>query len=149
MQLHPEKGLNPHLTTCPRCGGEGQEILLLGKHNKIYKCPSCGQTHIGRPKKGNCQKCGTVVEFEREIGESERLPGGFCDACKEEIEKFKKVIAEGGIHWKCEECRREGVITHDAPLAAAVRKKLGIFAPDPCGITFTKEECPVCNTDQS
>jgi len=145
LRLHPEKGLNPHLTVCSRCGGEGREIILLGNQNKVFKCTSCGQVHIGRPKKGLCRKCGNGVEFERDIDDYERLPGDLCDNCKEEIKTFKKIVAEGGIYWKCEECHREGVIKVDAPLAKAVRKQLNVSPPDACGVALTKKECPACN----
>ena len=103
--------------------------------------------HIGgRPRKGICQ-CGGEVVFDRDVEDNERLPGGLCDTCKEEVESFKKVVAEGGVHWNCSDCKRSGVIPSNHPLAEAVREQMNIFPPDPCGVTFTKKECPVCGKD--
>ncbi len=145
IRLHKEKGLNPHLTVCPRCGKDSPEILLLGAVNKVYKCLSCNTDYIGRPKKGVCLKCSARVKLDREINDGERLPGNNCDECKEELELFDKVVAEGGIFWKCEDCKQTGVIRAASEMAKAVRKKMDIAPPKPCGVNFTKEECPACN----
>lgn len=140
LLLHKEKGVNPHLTYCPRCGGESPEIVLLGAHDKIYKCTSCGMNHIGYPKGKKCQKCGSRVEFDRNVEEGERLPGGLCKGCEEQVEAVKA----GGIFFKCKDCSAIGAIKADAPIAQSVREQMGIQPPDPCGIEFDKDSCPVC-----
>ncbi len=145
MRLHPKKGLNPHLTVCPRCGKDGPELLLLGAVNKIYKCTPCNTYFIGKPDGGACPKCCVQVQFDRDIHDNEHLPGDHCDECKEELEVFNKVVEEGGIFWKCDDCKQTGVIKAANPLSKAVRKKMEIAAPKPCGVAFTKKECPACN----
>ena len=149
IQLHPEKGLNPHLTICPQCGKDGPELLLLGAVDKVYKCTTCNMTFIGKPQGGRCPKCCVQVFFDRNIEEGERLPGGLCDDCLELNEQVEKIVKEGGIHWKCKKCGSAGAIKAEAPLAKAVREQLNIPPPDPCGVAFTEAECPVCSPEQS
>ncbi len=140
LQLHKEKGLNPHMTYCPRCKGEGPEIMLLGAHNKVYVCSSCEMHHIGRPKKGACTQCSADVVFERELEDSERIPGSLCKDCEAQI----KMVEEGGVFFKCKDCDAIGSIKGDHPLAIQARKQTGVAAPNPCGIEFDKNTCPVC-----
>jgi len=72
------------------------------------------------------------------------LPGGLCDACKEQIQ----IVKDGGVFFKCKDCGANGAIKKDAPLAKAVRKQMGIEAPEPCGVEFTKKDCPVCSVQE-
>ena len=147
ITLHPQLGVNPRLTFCPQCGGETNELLLLGNTNKVYRCTSssCNTPHVGRPKNGKCQNCGAQVKFDRELGDREKLPGSVCDSCQEKNREAEEVVAEGGIFWRCSDCNSSGAIRGSAPLAQAVRKQVGIAPPDPCGVEFSKEEgCPVC-----
>lgn len=136
IRLHSKLGVNPHLTYCPRCGGETNEIALLGTTNKVYIC-NLGHRSIGYPKNGKCPECNAIVSFEREIEERERIPGGLCDNCQEQIKEVKK----GGIFFRCK-CGTEGVIKAGHPLAEAVRKQLKVKAPKPCGVEL--ETCPNC-----
>jgi hypothetical protein len=146
MLLHKEKGVNPKLTYCPRCGGESNELLLLGAHDKKFTC-SCGEVYIGYPRGGKCVKgCGGHVAFDKEIDEYERLPAtDVCDECKKEIAKHKKIVTEGGVYWKCSVCSSEGVIKK-SKFADAVRRAHKIDPPGECGVDFGgSQNCPVCS----
>lgn len=153
IRLHKELGVNPRLTVCPQCGGDGPELLLLGATNKIYRCAECNTPHVGRPKGGKCQKCGHChVPFERELTSMERLPGSICDKCSELNERCAEMVRAGGIHWQCADCGSAGAIKAEHPLAIHVREQTGIAAPDPVGLEFTKEpqnglSCPACGSD--
>ena len=141
LRLHKTKGLNPRLTYCPRCHGEGPEIILVGAHDGVYECTACGMMHIGKPKKGECAKCGSTVVFSRKLGENERLPGSLCKGCEEQIQ----VVRDGGIFFKCKDCGAIGAIKKNAELAKKVRERTGVEAPEPCGVEFNKGTCPVCS----
>jgi len=146
IPLHPEKGVNPHLTFCPRCGGEASELVLVGATDTIYECP---QEHkiLGRPKNNVCPTCGHATTFTviRKLEDHERLPARQpCDRCQTEMKEFEKVIAEGGIYIQCKDCGMKGVLKANHPLCAEVRGRMNIPTPGPIGVELTKNECPKC-----
>lgn len=61
-----------------------------------------------------------------------------------DIEKAKETVTKGGIFFRCKDCGAEGAIEASHSMAKVTRKNMGIRAPHPCGIEFTKETCPVC-----
>jgi len=146
LLLHQTKGVNPKLTICAWCGKD-VSVALLGAHEGVYECRQCKRTHIGgRPKSCPCgaRDYGNFVKT-RNIGEYEKLNiGELCDDCSKKKEEHDRVVAEGGIYWKCAECHSAGVIKADAPLSKDVREQMGIQPPKPCGIEFDKAHCPVC-----
>lgn len=145
LVLHPTKGLNPKLTFCPRCHSDGPELILVGVHDKVYKCEDCKTAHIGRPPQGRCQNCKSyAVHFERNLGELERLPGDLCETCKKELAVFKAEVVKGGVYWRCKDCAQNGVIKTSAPLAAQVRAQMHIEVPQECGVEFDARDCPAC-----
>ena len=149
IRLHPEKGVNPRLSYCPRCGGDSNELFLIGANEWIYECSACSQKIIGYPRLGMCPECkNRGVTRYRKLDEHEKLPGSLCSACVKEVAEHKAIVAEGGVYWRCLKCEKSGVIRGESELAIAVRKAHGIEAPDPCGIEFSLEEpCPVCTGD--
>jgi len=144
--LSEKFGVNPCLTICSRCGGETNEILLLGKANK-YECKKCHKYIIGtRPKK--CPFCedssyGFTNHGEFEGTYSQRLPASeLCDKCKKELREFKEEIAKGGVPWKCDICKSEGVIKSESNFARNFRKE-----HSKAGIILDKDNCPVCSRE--
>lgn len=144
MKLHPTKGLNPHLTYCPRCGGIGPELILLGLHDYTIECNECDTVNIGGGAK--CGQCGArpLLGERREIGEHDRLPGSLCGPCEAESKQYDEIVKAGGVYWKCADCKRSGVIKADAEFARAARSEHNIEAPLPLGVLFTKNNCPSC-----
>lgn len=143
LTLHPKKGVNPRMTFCPRCGGEGKSLMLIGVHDKSGKCPTHGRVYGAQfrcPAKG----CGNDLTDVRTITESERLPDSQpCTTCEAEIKAHADIVAQGGVYWRCTECKKAGVIkpcglTEDARRAAQVE------TPNPLGIEFAacKEHQP-------
>lgn len=140
--LHPTKGVNPYLTYCPRCGGDGRDLILVGRKDSVNECRACKLTVFGG---GPCPKCGMSTEFVRKMEDREKLPGGLCEACEKEEAEHEAAVAEGGVYFKCADCGVRGVIKASAPFAAKVREAHGIAAPKPCGVEFTKKDgCPQC-----
>lgn len=154
ITLHPKLGVNPRLTFCPRCGKEGQELVLLGIRNYYAECPSCGTRCYGGFDHDKCPSCGnqTYGAQRTELKESERIPGGICESCEKEIAEHRHIVEAGGVYWKCSKCNASGVIKESAPAAAEIRRLNGeeFTKPidgkyKPCGIDFTGDECcPGC-----
>jgi len=146
IELHPTLGVNPRMTFCPRCGGDGPELVLVGRDNAKYTCPECGAVHLGRPDNvpeqlyRGCQKCGSRYDRgweRRELSEFEKLPGSLCADCEKEIEEHQELVAQGGVYWRCAECGKQGVI-RAGDYASAVRESAKIAAPDPVGVEFER-----------
>lgn len=142
ITLHPTKGVNPYLTYCPRCKGDGPELILIGIRDTVYECDRCKMKLIGT---SICPEHGSVGIRIRTLRDHEKLPGSLCDACEKELEEFKKVVEAGGVLWKCDTCGRSGALRASCGLAAQAREMAGVPAPDPCGIDFTgQSNCPGC-----
>jgi hypothetical protein len=156
LLLHPKKGLNPRLTTCARCGGEGRDLLLLGKADYKDICDECSAVHYGGANKDSssgrraCFHCGSSSFTRKPLEELEKVPHGLCQACEQEVALHKKLVEEGGIYWKCKDCGASGVIK-DSPLSKHVREQLNIKAPEACGLEFSKSggsiNCPACGDE--
>jgi hypothetical protein len=151
--LSQKHGVNPHLTICPRCGQDGDEIVLTGSHHK-YKCDSCGQLHVGRPDGGRCANANchantsgsrTLVDLG-EMDPYERMQGTQpCRKCEEELKTFRAEIDRGGIPCRCKDCRMEGVIKAEHELAKKVR---AMHDGKVAGLEFTKTDCPQCGPNK-
>jgi len=158
LRLHSEKGVNPRLTICAWCGKD-VSVALLGASDGVYKCTQCGQLSIGgRPGKDRpghlghsvCPKCEATDSYvlDRKIADYERLNlGELCDECLKKQKEHAEEVARGGIYWKCSVCGSSSVIKAEHSLSGAVRKKLGIEVPNPCGVEFDQGHCPVCRGD--
>ena len=145
IHLHPKKGLNPHMMTCPGCGKDNGSIALLGIANGVFTCRSCGLKHVGFPgsPKGGCQKCGGHDFKRAELYDYDRVPGGLCAECEAEQKAFDDVVRTGGVYFRCKRCGSQGVIRADVELAKKVREHAKIEAPNPVGVEL--DECPECS----
>ena len=150
ITLHPKLGVNPRLTYCRRCGGETNELLLVGRANYKEQCPKCQCWHFGglnrRGGKSRCGSCdhefyGSVKRVELES--HERLPSPeLCDKCKEFLAQAELHAKDGAILGKCIKCYSEFVISGGAEIAKKVREQLGVAPPKLCGIEL--ETCVNC-----
>jgi len=145
IRLHKEYGVNPRMTSCPRCGGDGRDLILLGAEDTKYTCQACGMIHFGRPDRGACMRegCDSRMFETVKIGEHEKIPSSLCGACEKEVSEHKAVVEAGGVYWRCSDCGRNGVIKPNS-FTEAVRGVHGTEAPSPCGVEFTKDDCPAC-----
>jgi Zn finger protein HypA/HybF involved in hydrogenase expression len=146
IRLSKKHGVNPHLTICPRCGGDSNELILTGAAHK-FECSWCHQIMLGLPKDGRCPKCERSFRGFPPISHGEMKPDEKmlatqpCDKCKEEIASFTLEISRGGIPVRCKDCGMEGVIKAEHPMARAVRKQND---GKTVGLEFTKDNCPKC-----
>lgn len=143
--LDEEKGVNPRLTFCQRCGGETNDLMLVGNQNKVYSCGQCRLIHYGSVLNIKCPRCDARNWIlDHELDDNERLPASEpCDKCKE----MDNEVANGGIYWKCKDCGSNGAIKAGSQMSIDVRDQMNIKAPDKCGVEFSKDKhCPVCCT---
>lgn len=151
IPLHPTLGVNPHLTFCPRCGGEVPVLLLLGAMNTKFECHDCKAVSIGAR---HCLKCdgqrnpnrhgrkGRIVKIE----ENEKLPGSLCDDCVKRAAEWRGLVEAGGLYARCTDCGMEGVIS-PSEATASVREKHNCPAPELLGIGYSKADCPECSDE--
>jgi hypothetical protein len=139
IQLHPTKGINPHVTFCVQCGVD-VGIALIGNRDKKRTCDNCDTVNYGAKASDSCGKCGLSLRTAKaeEIREGERLPGGLCNDCQAEQKEHREIVEQGGVYWKCRECTLRGVIK-PSPFAEMVREQLGTPTPQLCGVEF--EHC--------
>ena len=160
IALHPEKGVNPRLTICRRCGKD-VGIAMFGRINHKYTCSSCGCIHYGPPDRVRlpvidrraCQKCGEGfgTHWKKEvIDEHEKIPIEVCDDCIEKQKASDDAVKAGGIYWRCEDCGSEGAIIAEHDLSKHVRKEMDIEPPKPCGVALNRKYgCPICAVDDA
>ena len=141
--LHKEKGLNPYMTYCPQCLGEGRDIVLVGARNKVITCPSCGINAIGFTHSQRCPKCKEKLTGgkSRTLDDHEKLPGSLCQACEDKMKASEAEVKRGGVYVKCK-CGMQGAIKADHALAKDTRDRLNLHAGEPCGVEITS--CPQC-----
>jgi len=141
--LHKEKGINPHMTICSRCGGDGEEILLLGTSDTKFYCSGCSQNVIAPARTNKCPNCRRydTLDLIGTIDDWEKITTGICSKCEKELKEHKKVVSEGGIYFRCK-CGAEGVIKPSNKICKDVRDKMNIQAPKPCGVELPS--CPAC-----
>jgi len=140
ITLSKKHGVNPKMTYCPNCKEDANELILVGAHDSIYYCHHCKINLIGSSK---CPRCNSYGEFQRKIGEYEKLPASQpCDKCKEVLKEQDRIVAEGGILFMCTKCGSRGAIRKNNPICQDVRKQLGVEPPKKCGVEFN--ECPAC-----
>lgn len=149
IRLHKEKGLNPRLGICPNCGKENGEIALLGSQNTKYRCGKCGATTVGGSRSpARCSVCKTTKGTMTKLGEledSEKIVGGLCKACEEKQKSVNEEVRRGGVFWRCADCHSEGALKAEHPFSRAVREAHKLTNGEPCGVEFTKKDCPLCS----
>lgn len=141
--LHPEKGINPFMTYCPRCGGEGRDLILIGARDSVITCPHCGINAIGFSPNQRCPSCKEKLAGgkHRKLEDHEKLPGGLCQKCEDLEKAANEEVKKGGVYVKCK-CGMQGAIKADHALAKHTRDRLNLHSGEPCGVEI--ETCPQC-----
>jgi len=168
IPLHPTKGLDPHLMQCPMCGGEANG-LTIGHMKKLMFCDKIvGYAQVGKTTKvrrdvakhltAHNDKISeghghVVTEWDIEVVSLEENEKVFdfepCDKCREKIavekEAHAKVVAKGGVYWRCEDCSLTGVL-RPSDFTKDVRRSAGVGLTDSCGVQFNRHDkdrlCP-------
>ena len=133
-----------HLTYCPVCGLEAEE-LTIGTVLKYYTAEDGELIGYGHP--GGVLALSLIesgVEYKtKPLEDYERAPAGDpCADCVADIAhqraEFKVEIEKGGIHWYCEDCGVWGVIAHDDSygFSATLRRRTGVAPPNHMGVRF-------------
>lgn len=145
ITLSKDRGVNPRMTICVRCGKDTPTLALLGDGDYLHVCRSCNKTVLGKKGSRKCPACGAhALSMERRLDEYEKIPMGLCDECEAKDKEMHDVVKRGGVYWKCADCGSSGAIRAEAPLAKVVREQSGIKIPNPVGVEFSKNDCPVC-----
>jgi len=140
IPLSKEGGLEPHLMSCPRCGGDFsgitvgvlREATLSNGQKAYYNSGSKAKMEKGLPAP-------LKVVSTRHVEEGERVKANEpCDKCMEEINHHADIVKNGGVYFKCLECGCDGVIKK-SPFTDRVRAHTGIDVPNPVGVSF--ENC--------
>ena len=142
IPLHKTRGLDPHLMTCPRCGGDTNG-LTIGK-TVVATLPDGRQMYYTAGQRAQALKSAGLPNYSqlevRDVEENARVPDSVpCAKCMAEINLLKATVAAGGVYWRCKECGQEGAIKK-SEFADNIREKSGIAAPDPVGAEFEKCE---------
>jgi DNA-directed RNA polymerase subunit RPC12/RpoP len=146
IPLSPKLGLRPVITTCPRCGEKSNSIVLVG-NGRVYTCTTCGRNHVAYKKPS---KCGCEGEVRpgftvKPYDESMPILGDLCAACEKEFAEHAEAVKQGGVYFRCADCSAQGVIKGTSEFARRVREQWKLAAPEPCGVEFTKADCPQCS----
>ena len=143
-----EKGLDPHLTFCPVCQGNAEEITI-GVVLKYYGEETGILLGYGHPGGVLAQELlRQEITYRTEaVRDGERLPaGGPCPDCQADIMhqrlEFEEEIKRGGIHWSCNVCAKFGVVMHNDSIGfcANLRGASGIAPPNHLEVRFIRCE---------
>jgi hypothetical protein len=136
-----QEGFGVSMAVCERCKRPTGDILLLGPTNH-FVCNACGAHGLG--KRGSiCSRCGStsLSIVERNAAPPEYVSDGLCEECKAALAHHDALVRQGGVYWKCSHCGSSGVVRPGTLPALVTRHRLGIAAPEPCGMTVP--HCPV------
>ena len=143
-----DKGFDPHLTYCPICKGNAEE-LTIGTVLKYYGEETDILLGFGHPGGALAHELiRQEVSYRTEaVGEAERLPaGGPCPDCRADIMhqrlEFEEEIKKGGAFWSCQVCGKYGVVVHNDSVGfcAALRGQTGIAPPNYLEVKFVRCE---------
>lgn len=143
IPLHPTRGIDPHMSICPRCGGDGEE-LILGDLRKAEVNGTGQYVYANRGKTSEAgqdlEKQGVIINRHdlhwEAVEEHERVPASRpCNKCEADIEMQEGLVKAGGVYFRCTVCHCEGVIK-DNEFTRDIRKNAGVEAPKPIGVEF-------------
>lgn len=92
IRLHPTKGVNPKICTCPICG-ESSSLVLLGAHDYSDLCPACGVRVYGGISMSRPCRCGETNGIDREPIDERQSHIPVLDLCSRCDEKIQTRVA--------------------------------------------------------
>lgn len=153
IPLSKDGRLCPHLTYCPRCGGETNQLYVGQIFWMIHKGEKIGFCY--KRDKGKLCKQMDINPYEvtlEEVDISEKLPAtDMCDDCKKRQEAADAIVRTGGIYFVCRNCGSQGAIRAGHPFSAKVRRESlaeGLIEniDDPVGASIPT--CPHCEDEE-
>ncbi len=143
IPLDPDKGLDPHMMFCSRCGGESN-ALTIGALRKAKLADGrwiFSQADQRNKTAKNLIDQGIIrTRYDLDwikLDEDERVPDPTpCDDCQQELKQWADLVAQGGVYFRCKTCSATGVIKPGTDLAVAVREKAKIAAPEAMAMEF-------------
>ena len=150
IMLHKEKGVNPKICHCTRCG-KSYCLIMCGAGDYSAECKACGKVTIGVNKGTRvCPQCKKAGELIIKILPDKDITIGLCDECTKRVEEIDAAMDDDGIAFKCLKCGTEGVILKESKLNAKWRKNAlanGLIKDihDKFGIEV--DECAHCHND--
>jgi len=159
LVMHPRLGLNPRPCFCPACSGPSNNPthVDIGNRNAVWTCSTCQSMRYGLTEPlvigvdptvaaaKDCTKCKAVQPgIIRPLIEGERVPGALCDDCADDDSALQARLAAGGVMFRCTACKTTGALAVDDAVAVAARTFQERPAPEPCGVEFDADNCPIC-----
>ena len=155
ISLNDKGGVEPHMTACEACGEEyGLTVGVLRRAQ--YRMPDgterwafADRSRVHKTKRV-MDKIGAVrlTDWEH-VPEDERvIKLGLCGECDKPADvmdepEIAEAINEGGVLWRCLECRQGGAIKYSEStkeFCDAAREQNGVEFGQPCGVEFDKCE---------
>ena len=143
IPLHKTRGIDPHLFKCPKCGKHTNEIGIgattvvheIGDPSTVIGIYNTGERVSFLKHNPKAANYPTRDAYDGEVFTSNTL----CDDCTAEYNStVADVMKAGGIHWRCKECGRIGLILGDSPIAIETRLRHKVVPPKPIGIEFDR-----------
>lgn len=138
-----QKGYSPYQTICPLCQNDAEQLVLGTVF--IYRTRKgknfIGFGHAGGPLAHRLLAMG--VEYVADIvDQNKKLPADRpCPDCQADLFhqrlEFEREVMNGGLYWRCDMCRKSGVIVAGDSLGfcESVRGAAGIAPPNNKGVT--------------
>lgn len=142
ITVHKRLGLNARLTFCPKCGGEGSGLVMLGRKNYKGMCSEHGHVYGIGPRTTHCiaEGCDRVLTEVKELADYEKVPSvELCDACQKSLTIQMEAIDRGGIAWQCSTCGSEGAVLPGGTFDEMIKK---VRAQGYTGVRWS--QCPQC-----
>lgn len=145
IPIDPKRGLDPRLCYCTRCGNDTGSLSVgdvrkaeLDNGQVVYASRGKGQKNVSAQLK----RQGYIKRLSwQRLDDNEKVPDtGFCESCRKELEEWAELVKEGGVYFRCGECKANGVIHPHTEVSETIRKHMGIEPPKPCGVEFQRCE---------
>ena len=112
IMLDKERGVNPGVLGCERCG-EDYGVALYGRGGYKKKCSHCDTVNICMAGTQECGNCGKYLSGKPErLRPTEKVHSGLCTKCEEAQKATDDAVKEGGVYWKCKDCGSAGAVRH-------------------------------------
>lgn len=129
IYLHPERGLDPHMCKCPRCGADSGVTV-----GRVYKAKSSkGLIYANTQNRHKMSQQLNEMLTWLPVDEHESIPI-LCGSCEQEMAEIA-AVATTGAAFRCTECGIEGAI-RKSEFTNFVRQRTATPEFETCGLEF-------------